>query len=259
MGTIHQCNSPIVEKCGPAPKSDRARIAMADSGANRGAKKRKQSTPDAAKASKLESKKARQGETPATGPQQQQQQQQGAANNLLEPHVDAISELQSTYDVLAAAIISSSQISKRVVYVTNHLAAASGEPPAPARARVALLHSRPADVCKLITVVEQCKRVLKEEGKAWHQYNQLFELPPPTKKADQVDETVLPNDDEQESTDDDFEVMQSRIEKAVLPPTRTRKTQSMRIVLSCTPVPELRAKAGVTVQSSETSTTRQTS
>jgi hypothetical protein len=224
---------------------------MADSDANRGAQKRKHAAVDAAK---LESKKARNSETLAQSPHQQSK-----ANNLLGPHVDAIAELQSKYDVLATAVISSSQICKRVTYVTNHLAAAPGEPPAPSRNRVALLHSRPADVCKLITVVEQCKRVLKEEGKTWHQYNQLFELPPQTEKAVQVDETVLPNENEQESTDDDFEVMQSRIEKAVLPPTRMRTTKSMRIYLSCAPLPELRGKPGVTVQSSDTSTSKKTS
>ena len=167
---------------------------------------------------------------------------QPAKQSLLGPHEAILSELAPKYDVLAASVISSTQIRKRVTYIANHLLGDSSLP------RVALLYARPADACKLITVVEQCKRVLSEEGKAWYQHNQLFDLPEAPKKRDIVEETVLEKEAEDGSDSDEFEVMHSRFEDAVLPPPTTRTIKAMRVFLSITPVAELRMKKDVTLQ-----------
>ncbi|CAM1500916.1 Fc.00g100780.m01.CDS01 [Cosmosporella sp. VM-42] len=162
--------------------------------------------------------------------------------SLLGPHQSILSELAPKYDALAASVISSTQIRKRVTYIANHLLGGSKLP------RVALLYARPADACKLITVVEQCKRVLGEEGKTWYQYNQLFDLPEAPKKRDIVEETVLEREPEDDSESDEFEIMHNRFEDAVLPPPTTRTVKSMRVFLSITPIPELRMKKDVTLQ-----------
>ena len=173
---------------------------------------------------------------------------------LLKPHEALLAELAPKYDVLAASVISSTQIRKRVARATSHLlGTAAGKP------RAVLLHARTADVCKMITVVECCKRVLVEEGKGWYQYNQLFDLPKTAEKEDVVEETVLEKDegkqvaedDSDDSDDDDFEVMQSRFENAVLPPQPTHIIKSLRIIVSTTPLPELKALGNVAVQASD--------
>ncbi|KAH7148761.1 hypothetical protein EDB81DRAFT_856398 [Dactylonectria macrodidyma] len=168
---------------------------------------------------------------------------QPANPSLIKPHEPILAELAPKYDVLAASVISSTQIRKRVTYISKHLLAESKQP------RVALLYARTADVCKLITVVEQCKRILVEEGSAWHQYNQLFELPEQPKKRDVVEETMLGQGVEEDDDSDDFEVMHSRFEDAVLPQPSTRAVKSMRVFLSVAPVPELKSKQDVTSQS----------
>lgn len=165
---------------------------------------------------------------------------------LITPHESIIAELNSKHKVLPASVISSTPIRKRVTSVLNHLREA------PDQSRVALLYARTADVCKLITVVEQCKRLLVEEGKAWYQYNQLFDQPEAPKKRDLVEETVLEKEGEGGGSDsDDFEVMHSRFEDAVLPPPTTQSVKSMRVFLSTTPILELRSKRNVTTQSSD--------
>ncbi|KAH7149519.1 hypothetical protein B0J13DRAFT_551664 [Dactylonectria estremocensis] len=163
--------------------------------------------------------------------------------SLIGPHEPIAAELALKYDVLAASVISSTQIRKRVTYVSKHLLAETKQP------RVALLYARTAEVCKLITVVEQCKRVLVEEGSAWYQYNQLFELLEKPKRRDVVEETKLGQELEEDDDSDDFEVMHSRFEDAVLPTPSTRAVKSMRVFLSVAPVPELKSKPDVTSQS----------
>lgn len=129
-----------------------------------------------------------------------------------------------------------------------------------------LLYARPAEVCKMITVAETCKRLLEEAGQmTWYQYNQLFDLPAEyaerakrkKRRGVVVEETVLlrvNGEDQQDGDDasesDAFETMQSRFEKAVLPPPPERMTKSLRIFLSTTAMPELKAKDGVTLQAS---------
>ncbi|KAL4725175.1 hypothetical protein ACLX1H_007321 [Fusarium chlamydosporum] len=161
-------------------------------------------------------------------------------STLAAPHESIIAELKPKYEVLPASVISSTQIKKRIVHVANHLLAHGDRP------RVALLYARTADVCKLITVVEKCKRVLNEEGKAYYQYNQLFDQPDKPKRKDIVEETIIEKGTTDEGNDDsdndDFEVMHSRFEDAVLPRPSPRTVKSMRIFLSVAPIPELKSK-----------------
>jgi hypothetical protein len=149
--------------------------------------------------------------------------------------------------VLPASVISSTQIKKRITHVSNHLLAQGDRSP------IALLYARTADVCKLITVVEKCKQVLDEEGKQYYQYNQLFDQPDKPRRKDVIEETILEKgavDEEGDGSDsDDFEVMHSRFEDAVLPRPSPRTIKSMRVFLSIAPIPELKLKKGVTVQS----------
>lgn len=125
-----------------------------------------------------------------------------------------------------------------------------------------LLYARPPEVCKLITVVETCKRLLKAEGKSWWQYNEMFEMELEEKEkakeggnVDVVEKTVLEGVGEEEADDDeedeDFEVMESRFEKAVLPPQRPTTVKSLRVFLALNAVQELKTREGVTVQTSE--------
>lgn len=164
---------------------------------------------------------------------------------LLVPHKTIIKELSPKYDVLPFSVISSTQIRKRVTSVAQHLLHQTDKP------RVVLLHARTKEVCKLITVVEQCKRVIREEGKAWYQYNQLFDEPDRPRKRDLVEETVLQNEAGDGSDDDDFEVMHSRFENAVLPTPSNRTAKSLRVFISIQPVPELKTKENITSQSTE--------
>ncbi|KAI5462529.1 hypothetical protein BGZ63DRAFT_423781 [Mariannaea sp. PMI_226] len=165
--------------------------------------------------------------------------------SLISPHELIIAELAPKYDVLTLSIISSTQIRKRIISVTKHLLSDTEKP------RVVLLHARTADVHKLITVVERCKRVLAEESRTWYHYNQLFDLPDEPKKEDIIEETVLQREGDDGSESDDFEVMHSRFEDAVLPPRSTRTTKSMRIFLSIAAIPELKSKPNITLQSAQ--------
>ncbi|ODA80323.1 hypothetical protein RJ55_03281 [Drechmeria coniospora] len=185
-------------------------------------------------------------QTPSSPANAHPQGQQRKLPRLIGPHESITAELQLKHDVLVASVISSTKIRKRITQIAAHLGESAGKP------RVVLLHARTAEVCKMITIVEHCKRALKEKGKAWYQYNQLFDVPDePRKKRDVVEETVLDKEDEP-SDDDDFEAMQSRFENALLPPASDRTVKSMRIFLSPQLVPELRSKDDVTEQTSET-------
>ncbi|KAM3499434.1 hypothetical protein MY10362_007314 [Beauveria mimosiformis] len=203
---------------------------------------------------------------------------------LCAPHAPILQDLGAKYDVLPASVISSTPIRKRLEYITTHLlgggAGGGGGGGGRKKPRVVLLCARAAEVCKMITVVEKCKRLLEEQGEAaWYQYNQLFDVPREeaeraTRKREErkkkkrvVGETVLnveegekkegkEEEEEEEEEEDDgdasdaFETMQSRFEKAVVPPAPDRTTKSLRIFLSTVAIPELKAKDGVTVQTS---------
>ena len=181
------------------------------------------------------------------------QAQDGASNidlcqQALERHGDVMRDLSSKYKIVTVNVISSSKIQQRVTSIKNTLSSSAPEKPI-----VILVHSRPREVCKVITIVELCKRL---NGDKIHQYNELFELPDDQVKPsrrDKIDETVLPRKDgddaSEESDQDDFEVMQqTRFANAVMPTAPARKTKSLRVFLSLVPVPELKARSSVTAQ-----------
>ncbi|KAL7956057.1 hypothetical protein V8C34DRAFT_289787 [Trichoderma compactum] len=168
---------------------------------------------------------------------------------LIGPHEAILKELSAKHNVLALSVLSSTQIRKRVSSASSHLL------DKPAESRAILLHARPADVCKMITVAEQCKRLLGDKGHAWYQYNELFDLPPEAKKKKRnTRERGDVEEEAEEDSDSDegaFEVMESRFERAVLPPPRAQTHKSLRIFISHQAIPELNSKENVTVQTSE--------
>ncbi|TQN66054.1 hypothetical protein CSHISOI_09370 [Colletotrichum shisoi] len=173
----------------------------------------------------------------------------------LPTHDALLAELSSKYDILPVFTISSTKIQKRVNWLLRHLRKDDGDP----RKRVVLLYARPSEVVKMITIVELVKRIVAEEdeGGRWYQYNQMYALPP---KAEVVEETMLSGGggggiDESGaaagSDNDDFEIMESRFERAVLPQPVNRAAKSLSVFLSLVPIPELKAKDDVTTQTNE--------
>lgn len=159
-------------------------------------------------------------------------------------HEATLAELRPKYDVLVASVISSTKIAARVQRVLGHLRT-KPQPDGPAP--LVLLHARPADVCKMITVAEKVK-VAMAEGGAAYQYNHLFELPPRPAVPDVVEETVLAGAKEGEGeSDDGFEKLEI-FDRAANPREERRPVRSMGIFLAGEPVPELKGKGGVTVQ-----------
>jgi hypothetical protein len=167
---------------------------------------------------------------------------------LIGPHEGILKELSTKHNVLALSVLSSTQIRKRVSSATSHLLDKSSD------SQAILLHARPADVCKMITVAEQCKRLLGEQGRTWYQYNELFDLPAEAKKKKNVPERTDLSEGPEEGSDSDenaFEAMESRFQQAVMPPPRARTYKSLRIFISPQAIPELRTRENVTVQTSE--------
>ncbi|KAJ0387887.1 hypothetical protein COL922a_001439 [Colletotrichum nupharicola] len=164
------------------------------------------------------------------------------------PHDALLAELRTKYDILPAFTISSTKIHKRVTWLLLHLRKNDGD----ARKRAVLLYARLGEVGKMITISEQVKRIVAEEdGGRWYQYNKMYELPP---KAEVVEETMLDGGRAGNDTDDDddFEVMESRFERAVMPQPKKGTAKSLSIFLSLEPMPELKAQGGVTQQTNET-------
>ncbi|QYT05554.1 Alba domain-containing protein [Trichoderma simmonsii] len=168
---------------------------------------------------------------------------------LIGPHEAILKELSAKHNVLALSVLSSTQIRKRVSSASSHLFDKSAE------SRAILLHARPADVCKMITVAEQCKRLLGEKDQAWYQYNELFDLPPEAKKkkknARERKDVEEGAEEDSDSGEGAFEAMESRFEQAVLPPPRAQTYKSLRIFISHQAIPELNSRENVTVQTSE--------
>lgn len=194
-------------------------------------------------------------------------------------HQSILAALKTKYDILPALTISSTKINKRVTHVLSHLRKDSGDP----RPAVALLHARPPEVCKMITVAEQVKRELgaSEAGRGkWFQYNMMYAVPPKPKAPERIEETILAgrddDDDDEESTekegggekqkqgeekeveddDDGYFEMDTRFQDAINPKTASRPTMSLSIFLSRVSVPELKARGDVSVQSSDASATK---
>ncbi|PTB38877.1 uncharacterized protein TrAFT101_006904 [Trichoderma asperellum] len=188
---------------------------------------------------------------PASQPASSKKSRTEGNATLIGPHEGILKELSTKHNVLALSIISSTQIRKRVSSATSHLLdKTSGS-------RAVLLHARPADVCKMMTVAEQCKRTLGEQGRTWYQYNELFDLPAETKKKKTVpkkSDLEEVEDDGSDSDDNAFETMQSRFEQAVLPPPRAQTYKSLRIFISSQAISDLKSRENVTVQTSEDAT-----
>ncbi|EXF77946.1 hypothetical protein CFIO01_11875 [Colletotrichum fioriniae PJ7] len=185
----------------------------------------------------------------------------GPTTPLPPSHEVLLADLRSKYDVLPAFTISSTKIQKRVTWLLQHLRKDDGDP----RKRAVLVYARLGEVAKMISIVETVKRIIAAEKKSveaqggeesgkWYQYNLMYELPP---KPDVVEETVLGGSgggtwdgsgDDEEEEEDDFEVMESRFERAVLPQPVKRAAKSLSIFLSLAPVPELKARDDVTTQ-----------
>ncbi|KAK1654441.1 hypothetical protein BDP81DRAFT_497199 [Colletotrichum phormii] len=178
----------------------------------------------------------------------------GPTTPLPPSHEALLADLRSKYDVLPAFTISSTKIQKRVTWLLQHLRKDDGDP----RKRAVLVYARPGEVAKMISIVETVKRIVaaaaaeksvdekEEESGKWYQYNLMYELPP---KPDVVEETVLGGGTRDGSDEeDDFEFMGSRFERAVLPQPVKRAAKSLSIFLSLAPMPELKARDGITTQ-----------
>lgn len=172
------------------------------------------------------------------------------AGALIQPHEAILAELSTKYNVLHASVISSSKIRQRTSSATEHLLPVEET----VKPRLVLLHARVECISKLITIVETVKRVLDQEGKAWWQYNQLYDQPEkPQKARDVVEQTRLEGVHANESDgeeEDYFETMGARLEQAIRPEPKSRPVKSLRIFLAAGPVAELRMKGNVTVQTS---------
>lgn len=174
------------------------------------------------------------------------------SNPLLQDHVDVVNQLSPKYNINPLSVISSSSIRTRTTSSITHLNGASTDD----KPALVLLYARTAEAVKLITIVEQVKRLLAESGSKWYQYNQLFDSNTEEEKKrekERIEKTELHKGrhEDDDDDDDDFETMQDRFTRAVVPQPAERKIKSMRIFLSIVPVPELKLKENVTVQSSE--------
>ncbi|KAL2874362.1 hypothetical protein SGCOL_010443 [Colletotrichum sp. CLE4] len=221
-------------------------------------KKRKSSTAEVVESSAAAVSKKKKSKTTKTTPTTSASTSSSASFNgpttpLPPSHEALLADLKLKYDVLPAFTISSTKIQKRVSWLLQHLRKDDGDP----RKRAVLVYARPGEVTKMISIVETVKRIVaaaaekksvdeKEGSGKWYQYNLMYELPP---KPDVVEETVLGGGTRDGSDDeDDFEVMGSRFERAVLPQPAKRAAKSLSIFLSLELMPELKARDGVTTQ-----------
>lgn len=188
-------------------------------------------------------------ETPSTAP-------------LSGVHEKILEELQAKYDVLSAFTISSTKIAKRDARILEHLRKDNGDP----RPRVVFLHARPSDVNKMITITEQVKREIAQQGKnggngRWFQYNMLYELPPSlghkkTKSRAGSEDAVQNEDPSSDETDEFFEVMESRnrLDEAIAPRPAQRVHMSLSIFLAQAQIPELKGRTDITTQTNKLET-----
>ncbi|KAK1731103.1 hypothetical protein CaCOL14_005595 [Colletotrichum acutatum] len=230
-------------------------------------KKRKSSTAAAESSAAMVSKKSKATKATTTTTTNASASASSSANvngqttPLPPSHEALLADLRSKYDVLPAFTISSTKIQKRVTWLLQHLRKNDGDP----RKRAVLVYARPGEVAKMISIVETVKRIVAAENRVdgkeeeesrgkWYQYSLMYELPP---KPDVVEETVLGggssgtrngSEEDDDGDEDDFEVMESRFERAVLPQPVKRAAKSLSIFLSLAPVPELKARDDVTTQ-----------
>ncbi|KAJ4422506.1 hypothetical protein N0V82_002840 [Gnomoniopsis sp. IMI 355080] len=177
-----------------------------------------------------------------------------------EPHEELLAGLKGKYDIITTSVISSSKINKKVTAVLSHLGHVdlfSQD----SRPGIMMLHARAADASKMVTVMEIAKRRMGEIGQVWYQYNRVYEVAEEARGSKPysnsngagwsdgtqivVEDTVLDDDDE----DDSFEPVETPLDLAVRDkPVTESKNTYMSIFLSRVPMPELQAKASITLQ-----------
>lgn len=126
-----------------------------------------------------------------------------------------------------------------------------------------MLHSRAADVSKMVTVMEIAKRRMGEIGQVWYQYNRVYEVEEEASQCNKVsstsnsgaradgtptviEDTVLEHDND---GDESFEPMETPLDLAIRDkPAIESKNTYMSIFLSRVPMPELQAKTFITLQ-----------
>lgn len=197
-----------------------------------------------------------------------------------EPHEELLQELRGRYDIITTSVLSSSKINKKVTTVLAHLGRVdlfSAE----SRPGVVMLHARAGDASKMVTVMELAKRRMGEAGITWYQYNRVYEVARPARSGGtprhggagrgklgggdgqnqtMVEDTVMggdvngqgDGDDDNEDDDDDddaFEPVETPLELAARDkPAAEPKSTYMSVFLSRVPIPELRAKPSITLQ-----------
>lgn len=196
-----------------------------------------------------------------------------------EPHEELLQELRGRYEIVTTSVLSSSKINKKVTTVLAHLGRVdlfSAE----SRPGVVMLHARAGDASKMVTVMELAKRRMGEAGITWYQYNRVYEVagtarsggaaghgrgggnPGGTGGQNQkmVEDTVMgagmngqgesdDDDDDEDDEDDAFEPVETPLELAARSkPAAEPKSTYMSVFLSRVPIPELRAKSSMTLQ-----------
>jgi hypothetical protein len=170
----------------------------------------------------------------------------GQSTTPLPSHDSLLAELKPKYDVHTSFVISSTKIKNRVQWLLQHLRKEN-----PRVSNLVLLHARPADVNKLITITEQIKRIVSAANGTWYQYNMLYVVvPKPEGKNTKGKSSHEGQSDEETdgSEIDDFEVMSGHLESAINPQPIAKSTMSLSIFISLVPIPELKIKDSVTLQ-----------
>lgn len=193
----------------------------------------------------------------------------------MQPHEELLQELRGRYEIATASVISSSKIGKKVTAVLAHLGRVDLFSP-DSRPGVMMLHARAGDASKMVTVMELAKRRMGEAGVAWYQYNRVYEVAGPRGGAAGsgsrgkvggggnqmvIEDTVMgggangpedeeeDDDDEDEDEDEAFEPVETPLELATRDkPAVESKSTYMSMFLSRVPIPELQAKASMTLQ-----------
>lgn len=182
----------------------------------------------------------------------------------MQPHEELLQELNDKYEIATASIISSSKIEKKATAVLTHLGRVDMLS-AVSRPGVMMLHARAGDASKMVTVMELAKRRMGESGVIWYQYNRVYEVENPqggsdgktrgVRAVDQtaIEDTLMGGDGNEEDDEDDGEAFEpvhpTNFELAVRDKSAVKsKITYMSMFLSRIPIPELKAKTFITLQ-----------
>lgn len=180
----------------------------------------------------------------------------------MQPHEELLQELKGKYNIATTSVISSSKINKKVTSVLSHLGQVDLFNPQ-SRPGVMMLHARDKDASKMVTVMELAKRRMTEAAQPWFQYNRIYQIAEEPKarisklsnRGKGVNQTVINdtilggNEDEVEDEEDAFEPVENSFEQAVRDkPAVESKSTYMSMFLSRVPIPELQAKAFISLQ-----------